>query len=279
MDWDLVNADLSPESAAAPPAHPLIGGEIHQRVLRELAEIERTEDVRVLYACESGSRAWGFASTDSDFDVRFLYVHRRDWYLSIDERRDVIERPISEDLDISGWDLRKALGLLRKSNPPLLEWLKSPIVYRRDPVFMAEFSALAADWFSPSRCFAHYLHMAAGNWRKYLEGRPEVKLKKYLYVFRPLLACRWIERRSGQVPMLFQELVDGVLEEDGVREALQALVSRKMAGVELDMEPHVPALSDFLSSEIVRLETLSEPEPTSRGTEELNKFFQRYTID
>ena len=137
----------------------------------------------------------------------------RDWYLSVEDRRDVIEQPIADDLDVSGWELRKALRLLRKSNPPLLEWLKSPVVYRHDPVFAAEFGALAAEFYSPRRCFAHYLHMAFGNWRDYLRGREEVSLKKYLYVFRPLLACRWIERQLGQVPMLFAQLVESVLDE------------------------------------------------------------------
>jgi len=151
--------------------------------------------------------------------VRFLYVHRRDWYLSVEDRRDVFEQPIADDLDVSGWELRKALRLLRKSNPPLLEWLKSPVVYRHDPVFAAEFGALAAEFYSPRRCFAHYLHMAFGNWRDYVRGREEVSLKKYLYVFRPLLACRWIERQLGQVPMLFAQLVEGVLDEADVRAA------------------------------------------------------------
>lgn len=269
-----------PAAQAAPAPDTGISPELRERVRQELELIESSEDVLVLYACESGSRAWGFASTDSDFDVRFIYVHRRDWYLSIDERRDVIERPISEDLDISGWDLRKALGLLRKSNPPLLEWIKSPIVYQQDPVFTAEFQALAADWCSPTRCFAHYVHMASGNWRKYLEGRPAVKLKKYLYVFRPVLACRWIERRDGMVPMLFQDLVDAVLDgtaqETEVREAVQALVVRKMAGVEFDEEPHVPVLSNFLAAEIARLEALKEPEPSSRDITPLNEFFRRW---
>ncbi|MCE9610243.1 MAG: nucleotidyltransferase domain-containing protein [Chthoniobacter sp.] len=115
------------------------GNEVFQRVRHALAQVEAERNVRVLFACESGSRAWGFASRDSDYDVRFLYVHRRDWYLSVEDRRDVIEQPIADDLDVSGWELRKALRLLRKSNPPLLEWLKSPVVYRHDPVFAAEF--------------------------------------------------------------------------------------------------------------------------------------------
>ncbi len=120
------------------------GNEVFQRVRTALAQVEAERNVRVLFACESGSRAWGFASRDSDYDVRFLYVHQRDWYLSVEDRRDVIEQPIAEDLDVSGWELRKALRLLRKSNPPLLEWLKSPVVYRHDPVFAAEFGALFA---------------------------------------------------------------------------------------------------------------------------------------
>ena len=99
------------------------------RILSHLREIETTENVRIVYACESGSRAWGFPSADSDYDVRFLYVHPLEWYLSVDVKRDVIERPLQGGLDISGWDLKKALQLFRKSNPPLLEWLGSPIVY------------------------------------------------------------------------------------------------------------------------------------------------------
>src|SRR6266540_3954918 len=106
--------------------------DISEQVDRRLDEIEANHDVRVAFCCESGSRAWGFASTDSDYDVRFIYVRRPEWYLSIDleERRDVIETPIEGVWDVNGWDLRKALRLLRKSNPPLFEWLQSPIVYR-----------------------------------------------------------------------------------------------------------------------------------------------------
>ena len=106
---------------------PSVGTEIEQR----LRNIEREENVCIFYACESGSRAWGFASENSDYDVRFLYIHPTDWYLSIEERRDVIERPIVDDIDLNGWDIRKALALLRRSNPPLLEWLQSPIIYHQ----------------------------------------------------------------------------------------------------------------------------------------------------
>ena len=248
------------------------------RVQGALADLEAARDVRVLYACESGSRAWGFASHDSDYDVRFLYVHRSDWYLSVDDRRDVIEQPVAGDLDVSGWDLRKALRLLRKSNPPLLEWLRSPVVYRHDPLFVAEFGTLANEFYSPRRCFAHYLHMARGNWRDYLLGRELVSLKKYLYVFRPLLGCRWIERRLGPVPMEFDRLVRGVLEEPEVDAALQSLVERKRAGVELAVAPPVIVLSQFVQDELTRLATLEEADDAQADVEELNRFFRRYAL-
>jgi predicted nucleotidyltransferase len=252
--------------------------EVSQRVREALARLEAEQNVRVLYACESGSRAWGFASRDSDYDVRFLYIHSRDWYLSVQDRRDVLEEPLTDELDVSGWELRKALRLLCKSNPPLLEWLKSPVVYHHDPEFTSQFNALAAQFYSPERCFAHYLHMASGNWRHYLQGRAQVSLKKYLYVFRPLLACRWIERGLGQVPMLFSELVDHVLEESAVLTALHALVARKRAGDELDEAPPVEVLSRFIAEELTRLESLDRPQGACGDIEDLNRFFRRYAI-
>lgn len=224
--------------------------QVTQRVREALNRLESEKNVRVLYACESGSRAWGFASQDSDYDVRFLYVHPRDWYLSVEDRRDVIEYPLTDELDVSGWELRKALRLLRKSNPALLEWLRSPVVYRSDSSFTEAFRELAASFYSPRQCFMHYLKMAYGNRRHYLQGREEVSLKKYLYVFRPVLACRWIERELGQPPMLFSELVAGVLEESEVRESLAQLVSRKQAGTELDKERPDSVLSGFLEREL-----------------------------
>jgi predicted nucleotidyltransferase len=245
-------------------------------VQEALDRVERDHRVRVLYACESGSRAWGFASRDSDYDVRFVYVHEPDWYLSVEERRDVVEMPLSDELDVSGWELRKALRLLRKSNPPLLEWLKSPLVYRRDESFVAGFNVLAEEYYSPKRCFAHYLHMAAGNWRSYLQGRDLVSLKKYLYVFRPLLACRWLERRLGQVPMEFQSLVDAVLDEREVRQALEDLLVRKRAGNELSVAAPVQVLSRFIEAELSVLDSLVHPAEPAPSPERLNQFFRQY---
>ena len=118
---------------------------------QQLKEIERRYDVKVLYACESGSRGWGFASPDSDYDVRFLYVHPLEWYLRVESPRDVIELPIDDELDVSGWEWRKALGLLKGANPTLIEWLDSPVIYQQDEETITAFKAMVPMWFSPLR--------------------------------------------------------------------------------------------------------------------------------
>lgn len=229
-----------------------------QHDIREtLSSIEREEAVRILYACESGSRAWGFPSRDSDYDVRFLYIRQEDWYLSIFDKRDVIERPISDQLDVSGWDLRKALLLLRKSNPPLLEWLQSPIVYAENTAVTDRIRQLSPAAFSPKSCMYHYLHMARGNYRDYLQG-DRVKIKKYFYVLRPLLACGWIERHGTLPPLRFQELVQAMVPADSeLMSAIQNLLVRKMAGDELDIEPRIEAISSYLDERIAHFEEVA----------------------
>lgn len=222
------------------------------RIQDELAKIEQTFDVHVLYACESGSRAWGFESVDSDWDVRFVYMHRPAWYLSIDRLRDVIECPIDEGLDISGWDLRKALGLFRKSNPPILEWLHSPMVYAADAVFLDDWRKLVPQYFSPRSCGYHYLSMVKHNYREYMH-KDRVRLKKYFYILRPLLGCLWLERALGPVPMEFEVLVDTLIDDIALKADIKRLVDEKRAGIELSEGPCIESIGRFLKSETQRL--------------------------
>ncbi len=224
-------------------------------IKRSLDAIEKEEGVLVLLAVESGSRAWGFPSVDSDYDVRFIYLHRPTWYLSIDleEQRDVIERPIQDDFDLSGWDIRKALRLFRKSNPPLLEWLQCEIVYRERCSLAKQLRGLLPAFYSPRASFYHYLHMARGNIREYLKG-DVVWRKKYFYVLRPLLAMCWIDQGLGPVPIEFGKLVNGTISDPGVRGAIEDLIAAKRSGAELDRGPRIPAISDFIQIEMARLE-------------------------
>jgi uncharacterized protein len=212
--------------------------------------------VGVLYACESGSRAWGFASPDSDWDVRFIYLHASDWYLSLIDWKGVIELPIEGNLDINGWDFRKSLKLLLKGNPVLFEWLASPIVYREDQTVMVRYRELAQHLFRPRRAFQHYLSMARRNFQD-LQGET-VRLKKYLYVLRPILACRWIEQERGQPPMLFESLLDASQMRRQLRTEVDNLLARKRAGKELAEAPRQPAIHRFISTEPERLTQVGE---------------------
>lgn len=239
-----------------------------------LSKIEQEEKVFIFYACESGSRAWGFPSLDSDYDVRFLYIHPVEWYLSINEKHEVIERSNNGQIDLSGWEIRKAFHLFRKSNPPLLEWLQSPLVYQEKNNIAQRLRDLLPEFYSPIASLYHYLHMARGNFRDYLKG-DQVWTKKYFYMLRPILACKWIERELGPVPMEFEILVERIIEERELKEAIRELLNRKRSGEELSWGPKIPIVSNFLEAELSRLETerfdKKKPRP---DVEKLNVLFR-----
>ncbi len=253
---------------------------MRSRIIEQLTEIETQHSVRILYACESGSRAWGFASTDSDWDVRFIYVHPRDWYLAVDleQKKDVIEPPITDDLDFSGWDLRKALKLFYKSNPPLIEWLHSPIVYRDASGLTRRMRELLDQFYLPRACYYHYLHMAKGNYREYLRG-DTVRLKKYLYVLRPLLALSWMEQAEKPVPVLSTDLLDAVLPTGPVRQAINTLLEQKIQGMEKQYGPAIPEINHFIETEMMRLEPLATRQEQHKNEIELLNILFREMVE
>jgi len=222
---------------------------IFKKIVERLDFIEKEKDIKILYAVESGSRGWGFASIDSDYDVRFIYIHRIEWYLSISEKRDVLEFPVNESLDISGWEIRKSLRLFKKSNPPLLEWLRSPVIYMERYGFAQRLRELINQYFSPLLCLHHYLHMAEGNYRDYLKG-DLVKTKKYFYVLRPILACKWVEREGTMPPMEFNVLLETQVEDARLKDEIFKLLNRKKEGEELGYEPPIKIINDFLDAQI-----------------------------
>lgn len=226
---------------------------MYETIREEIIQIEIDFNVKVLYACESGSRAWGFPSKDSDYDVRFIYIHQKDWYLSIDQKRDVIELPINNLLDINGWELTKALRLFRKSNPPLLEWLHSSIVYYEAYTVIDKIRKLEPYAFAPTSCLYHYLNMAKGNYRDYLRN-DLVKVKKYFYMLRPILACKWIERKNTMPPIEFPVLLEEIVAEGLLKDEINKLLERKIAGEELNVEPRIDVINEFLEKEIIHLE-------------------------
>jgi uncharacterized protein len=228
--------------------HP-VSDEMRATIVSCLREIEAQHDVKVIFACESGSRGWGFASPDSDYDVRFVYVNRLDWYLTVEPGRNVIEQPISGELDVNGWDLRKALKLLRASNPVLLEWLRSPIVYRQDLPLASRLRELAERHLSFDRAYYHYVSMAKKNCREHLLGET-VRYKKYLYVLRPLLAARWIREGRGAPPMVFAQLAQATLDDAALIDEISRLLEVKMRAGEAATSPRWEGIHRFILSEL-----------------------------
>jgi len=248
-----------------------------QTIERKLTEIETAESVRIIFAIESGSRAWGFPSPDSDYDVRFVYVRKPDWYLSIDPRRDVIELPIDGDFDVNGWDLRKALQLLIKSNPVLLEWLSSPIVYRADHDAMRRLKELGhrTAYFKPS--LFHYLHLCTSQYGRFIRDKEKVQLKKYFYCLRPALALMWLRTNAGRsVPMSLNELRAGLELPKDLSAFFDVLLERKRVTKELGTGPRNAALDDFIEHEMeLARENAGTPPPVQPSIlDEANALFR-----
>ena len=196
-----------------------------------LRAIEHEHNVKVLLAVESGSRAWGFESANSDWDVRFIYVPKPEWYFTVNEKRDVIEHFYEDDVDLAGWELRKALVMLRKSNPSLLEWLNSPKVYYKDDEFVKRIREVENDYFNPIRTMYHYNHIYIKHDERYLQkqGYP---MKRFLYYLRGVLACKWIESNKSLPPVAFKELLDATVEDKAIRAGIDELIRLKKSGKE-----------------------------------------------
>ena len=223
-----------------------IGADMLQLIQAKLSELEQEYSVRVLYAIESGSRAWGFASADSDYDVRFIYAHEEDHYLRVDSSRDVIELPIEGDLDINGWDIFKACSLLRKSNPPLMEWLGSPIIYRDIESFAPSMREIAAKHFSLRACGHHYLSMTKRNWKGYIDGRDRINLKKYLYGLRPVVCLQYMLQYEKFAPTSFIEGLDALDLTPQFRDDIDALLDRKASLAETGEGERVSSFDDYI---------------------------------
>ena len=244
-----------------------------EKVIKEkLREIEKQENIRVLLAVESGSRAWGFDSPDSDYDVRFIYIRQKEDYLKLEAVRDVIELPIDDMLDINGWDLQKTLRLFYKSNPTLFEWFSSPIIYV-ETEFADQFRKIMSSYFSSKRSLYHYISMAEGNYREYLK-RDMVRAKKYFYVLRPVLACRWILEKGTPPPMLFSELMEALLPER-LRSDVNMLLELKMNSPEIREIPRVDTINEYLDSSIEEIKNIVKfmEESKAPDWQELNDLF------
>lgn len=243
---------------------------IKETILTELRKIEADNEVRILFAIESGSRAWGFPSPDSDYDARFVYARPTDWYLSIAPGRDVIELPIVDELDINGWDIKKALGLLIKPNPVLLEWLSSPERYIWNSEICNDLISFSERVTHGAACLYHYLHLGERQYSVYIDGKDLVSLKKYFYVVRPAMAIRWLRMNPDVAPpMNFQELMNGTDIAPDLQRVLLELLEAKSRSQEIGEAPRINEIDEFITSELNWGRSI--PPLSTRGSVNLSK--------
>jgi predicted nucleotidyltransferase len=222
-----------------------------QRVKATLETIRHDHGVSIPLAIESGSRAWGFPSPDSDYDCRFIFVRPAAHYLSPRQRRDVIEMPLAADLDVNGWELGKALKLLLKGNAVIIEWLTSPIAYRMDQEFRQEFLHLARFAADPLLIGRHYLHLGERQRKAYFHDGKEIPLKKIFYALRPAAALRWLRLHPNEAvaPMHFPTLLNECDPPAEIKEIVAALLAKKAITRELGMGPLPGPIGEFIDLE------------------------------
>lgn len=249
--------------------------EIVKSIQAKLDEISERENIKILHCVESGSRAWGFASPDSDYDVRFVYVRRKEDYLRLDPFRDVIEWQLDDIYDINGWDIQKMLRLLNKSNPTVFEWDSSPIVYRTSDEWNRIIRPKINRCFDPKADMYHYLNMANNNSKAFL-SEERVKLKKYFYVLRPLLCAKWVADKRVPPPMLFSELMNEEID-DNIRPEIEKLLEMKRVSSEMGMGGHIKAIDEYIEHLTEELNTIVKDISSEKRNnwDELNKTFLR----
>ena len=246
-------------------------------IREELRCIESSNDVVVVYAAESGSRAWGFASQDSDYDVRFIYTRKPTWYLSMMPKSDVIKKSF-KDIDLMGWDLQKALRLYRKNNPQLNEWLESHIIYKETHDVVGQLRHWKRSYFSKCTALHHYLGMAQSENEKHLSKGDRILIKKYLYVLRSVFACRFVHILNQHPPMRLDRLLQAVRPSDNyndfglarygshisdesndksITEIVLTLIKRKERG-EHEYTDRLPQIDDFINTEIAVYESIAD---------------------
>lgn len=227
---------------------------MNQKITHKLKEIELQNNVEILFACESGSRAWGFPSPDSDYDIRFVYKRKKEWYLNLWEQKDTIQFLTSDDLDGSGWDLRKALKLLAKSNASFLGWIFSPMIYFANDEFHNQIQKLAKENFNPVAGFHHFHSMSLNFLDK--TSQEQVNLKKLFYALRTTLSAKWILEKESIPPILFIDMLELVNSKE--KELILELIKLKSYSNEASDISKNETLFSLIKNTITSNESLSK---------------------
>jgi predicted nucleotidyltransferase len=252
---------------------------IRQDVDRRLAQIAEDEGVKFLLAVESGSRAWGFPSPDSDYDVRFIYV--RPWrdYMTLRPLRDVIEQPIVDELDVNGWDIRKALGLLLKHNAVVAEWINSPIRYLPDHEAVSRLGEIADRYFDPRGYALHYASLGRNNLNRWDLDAETISAKRYFYALRPALSVRALRLDpANRPPMRLQDLMAVSDLPPELSAEILHLVELKAEAREMAGTKRSLAIEKLVTEELNRANEVPSRRSDQDFMEEIEALFQHLTI-
>lgn len=243
---------------------PVLPDSIRAEACIRLGKIEAQYDVTIIHAVESGSRAWGFPSPDSDNDVRFIYLRPLSHYVGLIQNRDVIEEPIDGVWDVNGWDIRKAFDLMVKGNQGVAEWLSSPLIYREYGPVPYKVRDLLARYASPTQSAKHYYGLANTIYNREIGSRAtaeqiadagtggvikkptEVNQKKYLYAIRAAAAICWVEKYREVPPMTLPALMSRDTMSWDVRGIVNSLLERKATMGEFGEGPRIPIIDEFI---------------------------------
>lgn len=239
-----------------------------------LEQLQQEKNIKILLACETGSRAWGFPSPDSDYDVRIIYQHEKDWYLSLSEKKGHIDKMYdSGEIDITGWDLRKCLNLLMKSNAALLERVQSHIIYKSDEAFVKNINELAQTAYSPIATAYHYLSMGKKLFAD-VKDKQEYKLKRFFYVLRSTMACIWIKEQKKMPPIDFHIMLKELKVPAEILERIYELIELKSSKSEAYLHSGENHMIDFIDHHLTLTGKTFKSLPHSRiNIEQFDQFF------
>lgn len=217
-----------------------------EKILTLLHDLEKKHNIRILMAVSYGSRSFGYASAESDWDVRFIYVHRPEWYFSITKTEDTVKLMLDdEDIDMEGYDLKKALALLAKTNPNESDWLHANDYLIVDEDFLQTMRAFEAQCYNVHHALHHFLSISRKHNQRYLEK--EVTVKRFVYYMRGLMSCRWVEKHGSHPPVVVDELIDATItDNEMVREKAHRLLELKRKGRSHDMAIVDAQLADYM---------------------------------
>lgn len=261
--------------------------DIKTYIRAKLDALAKEHNVRIIHAVESGSRAWGFPSKNSDYDVRFIYARDLDHYLSVDRKRDVIETPIIHDeflgvdFDMNGWDVKKAIYLALRGNAVVNEWLTSPIQYIYDQQCHSDLQDFVSETADLRAYFHFYRNYMKEPWNSYSrENAEQIKIKHYCYVLRCALSLEWLETRKTPPPMDVPSLLKDIKLDETLRSEIALLISSKAGSVEADIMPRNTVLDNFIDSAInEERERPSKDEQEERHIDKANGLFKKIVLE